>query len=268
MMNEVKGIVFDIRRYSTHDGPGIRTTVFFKGCPLRCLWCHNPESQECAPQILPKKLRMGNKTLSSKEWCGREVTPEEIMKEVERDRPFYDESGGGITFSGGEPFLQADFLLALLKKCRRSGLHSCVDTCGYVDSGCLQEIAPWIDLFLYDIKVMDPEAHRLHTGVDNELILNNFRILLRQRRPLFLRFPLIPGYTDVPENIDRIAALAKEVDGCPQISILPYHSMFEDKNRRLGRHSPGISIPSPAKGQVDAVMDRFAQFGWKTHLGG
>lgn len=267
-MRGVKGIIFDIRRYCTHDGPGIRTTIFFKGCPLRCRWCHNPESQEGEPLLLPKKIRMGSKTFPTNEWCGKELTVAEILEEAERDRPFYDESGGGVTFSGGEPFLQPEFLLALLMECRRRKLHGCVDTCGYVDSRCLQEIAPWVDLFLFDIKVIDPTAHRAYTGKDNEVIVDNLRILLRDNYPIVLRFPLIPGYTDSPENIDQIAALINDSVRRPLISILPYHSMFEDKNRRLGRTPSGISIPIPSPDQINTAIERFARFGLKTHLGG
>jgi pyruvate formate lyase activating enzyme len=267
-MSEVKGIVFDIRRYSTHDGPGIRTTVFLKGCPLRCCWCHNPESQECEPFRISKKVRIGTTILTMEDWCGRKMTVREVLEEAERDRPFYEESGGGVTFSGGEPFLQPEFLLAALRECRRRSLHTCVDTCGYVDFQLLQDITPWIDLFLFDLKIIDSASHRLHTGEDNEVILRNLRHLLADKRTVTVRFPLIPGYTDDRDNIDQIATLILNINNSTEISVLPYHSMSEDKYRRLGKTSIRIPGQSPSQEQIDRVVERFHRLGLKVKVGG
>lgn len=223
------GIIFDVKRFSIHDGPGIRTTVFFKGCPLACLWCHNPESQSRAPQIMLRPSRCiacgacvdecaegaitwnGGGVLTNRALCtscgvctqacvaearelvGRKVTTAEIMAEISRDLAFYDESGGGVTFSGGEPLLQADFLLELLRECKRQEIHTAVDTSGAASWAALAQIAPFVDLFLYDLKLMDEARHKAATGAGNRLILDNLGRLAATGAAIQLRVALIPG---------------------------------------------------------------------------
>ncbi len=255
-MPPCKGMLFDIEHGSFVDGPGIRTTVFFKGCNLRCAWCHNPESQSfsrekmffadqcigcgacktvcpspdvctlcgsCA-KICPKKA------ISI---CGREYTVEEVMEEILSDLAFY-QNGGGATFSGGECMLQQDFLLSLLKACKAAGIHTAVDTAGHVPWENFERILPYADLFLYDVKAMDPDLHRRYVGVDNTLILSNLRRLASQGAAILLRVPRIPGINDTEEEQSALAKLQKEL-GDPPMEILPYHAMGEHKYKALGR---------------------------------
>jgi pyruvate formate lyase activating enzyme len=265
---EDRGVVFDVRRYSVQDGPGIRTTVFFKGCPLRCLWCHNPESQEFQPFRVEKKLRLSGITIPSEEWCGREMTVVEVLAEVERDWPFYEESGGGVTISGGEPFAQPEFLGSLLAACRQRGLHTCVDTCGHIDPRWIQGLSPMIDLFLYDLKVMDAELHRQFTGVNNHLVLSNLRTLARNCQALIIRFPLIPGYTNRHGNLEAVASFVAGLPGKPAMHILPYHRIFEDKCRRFGLENRLAAAEPPTPEMLAAAADCFTHYGLSVQIGG
>jgi pyruvate formate lyase activating enzyme len=264
-----KGIIFDIKRYSIHDGPGIRTTVFFKGCPLSCPWCHNPESQLAQLQLMFWKdrcLRCGNCVLAcpnkaisvsnglpvtdpercrlcgtcvevcpakAREIVGKEVSVSEVMKEIEKDIIFYDESGGGVTFSGGEPFLQPGFLDDLLGACKNKGIHTVVDTSGYADTDDILRISEKIDIFLYDIKIMDREKHKRFTGVYNDLILKNMETLSSAGNRIFVRIPLVSGINDDLKNIRAIGEFVSRLNGVKEIDVLPYHKGGIEKSRRL-----------------------------------
>ncbi len=263
-----RGIIFDIRRYSVQDGPGIRTTVFFKGCPLRCVWCHNPESQEFKPVRIRRKLRLGSDDFAAEEWCGREVTVPQVLSEAERDWPFYEESGGGITFSGGEPFAQPEFLATLLDECRRRGWHTCVDTCGHAEGEWVRKLAPGIDLFLYDLKLIDPELHRRFTGAENDRILENLAILAGGGHSLVIRFPLIPGYTDSPANLEGVARFVARLPGRPAIHLLPYHRIFEDKCRRFARENRLGDTEPPQPEAIQAAANHFIRYGLTVQIGG
>lgn len=265
----MKGIVFDIQRMSVHDGPGIRTTVFLKGCPLRCLWCHNPESKHRRPELaFYENLCIGcgdcleacpNRchTLVDGEHridrtacvqcgacervctgalkiVGRESTVQEVMREVMKDVRFYKTSGGGMTVSGGEPLMQADFAIALLRAAKEEGLHTCVETAGHVQKEALMEAAPLVDLFLFDVKETDPERHREYTGVDNRRILENLFALDAAGRPLIMRCPIIPGLNDRDEHLKSVAELANRLNHVQAIHIEPYNSFGEGKSRSIG----------------------------------
>jgi pyruvate formate lyase activating enzyme len=291
MSASIHGRITEIQRFSIHDGPGIRTTVFLKGCPLHCWWCHNPETQHAAPQLAftaatciacgdcvaacPRGARsLGDLRAIDRSACvacgacatacpagalelvGREVTVGEVIAEVERDRPFYQQSGGGLTLSGGEPLLQADFAVGLLEAARAAGLHTCVETCSQVDPAVLDRVLPLVDLFLCDFKETDPERHRTWTGVGNQRILANLRRLHAAGAHLRLRCPIIPGLNDRAEHFAGIAALAGELAGIEGVEIMPFHRLGESKVDRFGLtglHQNLAVAPEPA--QVRAWID-------------
>lgn len=225
-MDALTGIVFDLQRASLHDGPGLRTTVFLKGCPLRCAWCHNPESQGLAPEA----------GLSGKVY-GRPMTVEEVMAVVRADRAFYETSNGGMTLSGGEPTVQFNFCRALLAAARDEGIHTCLDTCGYVSRNRLLELVPLVDLFHYDYKLEDRHAHERWTGVDNRLIKRNLHALIDRGARIILRCPIIPGVNDTPEHEEALAAWEAH-EGIESVERLPYHATGNAKYADLGRTEP------------------------------
>ena len=267
----MKAVIFDIERNSYVDGPGIRTTVFFKGCNLRCAWCHNPESQSPVPQMMLYKSRCtgcgkckdkcpnalkkcelcGNCATycphDAREICGKEYTVDEVLNIILRDKALYQNSGGGVTFSGGECMLQIDFLAEILQACRKNGIHTAVDTAGNVPYGYFERIIPYTDLFLYDVKCLDNDKHKYYTGVENTLILNNLKKLLTSNRPLWIRIPLIPTVNDSQEELMAIKSFL-ELYGTPEkIELLPYHEMGLHKYDAIGRTAQIFSVPSKEK---------------------
>ena len=275
----MKAIIFDIERNSNVDGPGIRTTVFFKGCNLHCVWCHNPESQSANPQMMfyrnkckgcgkckekcPHSLEAcelcGNCTLycpnDAREICGREYTVEEVLKEILKDKVFYDTSGGGVTFSGGECMLQIDFLEQILKECKKNGIHTAVDTAGHVPYGNFQKILPYTDLFLYDIKCLDSEKHKQYTGVSNELILTNLQKLLREKASVYIRIPIVPSINDSTEEMKKIREFLDACAPIERIELLPYHAMGEHKYSAIDNKAMLFSVPDENK--MKALRDIF-----------
>ena len=262
-----KAIFFDIQRNSFVDGPGIRTTVFFKGCNLKCAWCHNPESQSAKPQMMfykdkctgcgkcksvcPYHLEQcelcGKCTLycpvDARKVCGKEHTVDEVLKEVLKDQAFYETSGGGVTFSGGECMLQIDFLAEILKKCKENGIHTAVDTAGHIPFESFEKILPYTDLFLYDIKIFDSQKHKQYVGVSNELILENLKKLFERKAKLWIRIPIIPDVNDSIEEIQKIKDFLK-TNGTPEkIELLPYHAMGENKYRAIGKEPQIFKTP-------------------------
>ena len=283
------GIVFDIRRYAIHDGPGIRTTVFLKGCSLSCAWCHNPEGQSRGVEALIRENRCircgacvdacghGAATWSeagpvtdrslcaacgdcaavcyadARELVGREMTAEEVVAEVARDEPFYARSGGGMTLSGGEPLLQPAFAAALLARARERGVHTALDTCGYAPWETFDRVRGDVDLFLYDVKLLDDERHRRFTGVSNAPILANLRSLSARGHAIVLRVPVIPGVNDDPANLEALAALAGELPHLARVDLLPYHHIGADKYARLDRAYPLPDAAPPPAGRMAAI---------------
>ncbi len=289
------GTILRVARYAIHDGPGIRTTVFLKGCPLRCAWCHSPESQDAAPEFMPlpdRCIRCGSCTAAcphgvlpaaladsaapagcttcaacteacptgARELVGHPMTVDALVALVERDRIFYDESGGGVTFSGGEPLLQPEFVLEAAADCRASGIHVAVDTCGHADPEALIAVAREVDLFLFDLKTVDEAAHRRFTGVSNDLILSNLERLATIHPRVIVRFPLIPGVNDADENVKEIGALLASFR-LTRVDVLPYHRAGLAKYHRL--HQPyGLeAIEPPSAAQVAGVVKRLESFG-------
>ena len=264
----LKATIFDIERNSYVDGPGIRTTVFFKGCNLRCAWCHNPESQSPKPQMMfyknkctgcgkckekcPNHLEScelcGKCTIycprDAREICGKEYTVDEVMREILKDKVFYENSGGGVTFSGGECMLQIDFLEEILKVCMENGIHTAVDTAGHVPYEYFERILPYTNLFLYDVKCYDSEKHKKYTGVRNELILENLKKLLATGKSVWVRIPIIPTVNDTVEESQRIKAYISSCGKPEKIELLPYHAMGEHKYAAINRESHMFPIPS------------------------
>ena len=255
----VKGTVFNIQRFCVNDGPGIRTTVFLKGCPLSCVWCHNPESQRFEPEILFYKDKCTGcgrcKCVTAadrdfvcfngaKEICGKTVSANEVTAEVLKDKPFYKNSGGGVTLSGGEPLAQYDFSLELLKKAKENGIHTAIETCGYAEKSKILEIAKYVDLFLFDCKETDPELHKEYTGFDNKIILDNLKALSDAGSKIILRCPIIPGFNDRAEHFKGISEISGKLSGIEHIEVEPFHPLGESKYSALGREVADIPVPS------------------------
>ena len=287
-------LVFDIQRFSIQDGPGIRTTVFLKGCPLSCGWCHNPESQAPGREVMTLEHRCircgahlevcpGGDNRSGCTTCGRcvEACPtgarqmagrpyeiEELTRIVLQDRPFYEESGGGVTFSGGEPLLHPEYLAAALEAARAHGLHTAVDTCGFASPGDLLAVARHTDLFLYDLKLIDPERHRQHTGVSNTIILQNLERLAREHGNLWIRIPVIPGVNDDDAAAGDAAAFLAPLPGIREVHLLPYHLTGETKFARLGRSYSLAGTPVPTAERMHTLAGIYEDQGLVTRIVG
>jgi pyruvate formate lyase activating enzyme len=256
-VDRIKGIIFDIKRFAIHDGRGIRTTVFFKGCPLNCRWCHNPESRE-----------KGIEENGAKETPGEKVSVKQVMTEIEKDTLFYDESSGGVTFSGGEPLMQLHFLKALLTESKEKEIHTILDTCGYASPKTFDSIIDNVDLFYYDLKLMDENRHLKYTGVSNRQIKKNLKTLSLKRKNVVIRFPIIPGITDDRENITEMIAFISALKGIEEIDLLPYHKTAAEKYKRFGMEYQLISLNPPTKNRMEVLKHNFEKYGFKVKIGG
>jgi len=300
-MDEVKnsclGLIFDVQRYSIHDGPGIRTTVFFKGCPLRCWWCHNPEGIDSGKELMYfeyKCLHCGTCAhvcpmgaiefdgipIIRRSMCiacgscsaacpsdalkliGKEYTVGELMKEIERDVLYFDNSGGGITFSGGEPLYQHEFLLEVLKECKKIDIHRTLDTSGFAPQGVLASVADYVDLFLYDLKLIDEKEHIKYTGVSNAQIKENLRFLVDYGRAkdVIIRFPVIPEITDTADNVEALAEFISSIKGLKEIDLLPFHDISEKYNR-LDKDYKMTVHKSPSRERLMEIKRKFEAIG-------
>ena len=252
--------VFEIKRFAVHDGDGIRTTVFFKGCPLRCVWCHNPEGLTATPQIAHyahKCIGCGEckKQGFTPEDClgdakvfyGKQVTVEELLPTLLEDKDFYETSGGGVTLSGGECLMQADFCAELLKKLKENEIHTAVDTCGFVSRASFDKVLPYTDVFLYDIKAFDEDAHIRCTGQSNKIILENLRYLDSMEKNIEIRIPYVPDYND--DQIEQMATLLATLSHVTKVRVLPYHNYARSKYNALG-----MPDRSPTKLPTDAEI--------------
>jgi pyruvate formate lyase activating enzyme len=299
------GWVFDIKRYSIHDGPGIRTTVFLKGCALRCLWCHNPESIHPGPELMHWPARCvrchacvkacptgalsadaSGAVAVDRAKCdhcgkcadaclydamqivGREMSVEDVLTEVEKDRVFYEQSGGGVTLSGGDPSVQAGFAEALLDALRSRGIRSALDTAGLSANGALERLARKADLILYDLKCVDDARHREFTGVSNATILANLERLAAAGPEIWVRVPLVDGVNDDDDNIRRTIAFLAALKTVRRVGLLPYHAGGLDKALRIGRGSDFRRFTAPPEGRIAAIEADFRQAGFDVRRGG
>jgi pyruvate formate lyase activating enzyme len=263
------GIVFRIKKYAIHDGPGIRTTIFLKGCPLACWWCHNPEGRNTEPQIIaPARGRDPSDSTTPPETIGRRMTVDHVMAQIVNDLIFYDESGGGATFSGGEPLMQPGFLADLLDRCRKEQVHTAVDTSGYAPADIFSGIAARADLLLFDLKLMDDAAHRAYTGVSNRPILENLEMAAHGGRPLRIRFPVIPGITDGEDNLRRVADFLDALDRVRNIDLLPFHRIADGKYGRLGLENRMKTTPPPSRDILARIAALFRGRGFSVSVGG
>jgi len=302
---EKKGLIFDIKKFAVHDGPGIRSTVFFKGCPLRCLWCHNPEGISAAAEVMvfssrclkgcrdclaacPRgalgKNRRGivlNRALcdgcgacakacpaEALQMAGRSLSSGEVMAELSKDEPFYKDSRGGVTFSGGEPMQRPGFLRELLERCRRQNFHTAVDTSGHAPFAAFEQILPLTDLLLFDLKIVDEEAHMRLTGVSNRLLLDNLRKLSRSGCSLAVRVPLVPGCNDAASDLEQLADLVASLPGSHPVHLLPYHRGYSGKLKRLGMAAPLAATLPPATAAVNRARELFLDHGLTVQIGG
>jgi len=249
--------IFNIQGFSIHDGPGIRTTVFFQGCPLQCAWCHNPEG---IPQYLESKDLYNGHTVIKK------YSLEQLMEEIMKDRAFYDESGGGVTFSGGEPLMQTEFLLEALKKLREEGIHTAVDTSGYAPTDIFSEVMTLADLILFDLKISDKKKHELYTGTGNSLIHKNLKQLVESGIPFRIRIPLVSSITDDDENLEGIGNLLSGYQNI-EIDLLSFHNLGKGKQDKMGIKNQHL-LAAPDSKRVEYIRNKFKAMGFTVNLGG
>ena len=303
-MEVENSIIFAIKRYALHDGPNIRTTIFFKGCPLGCHWCHNPEGIEqdisiislldkyvgcsdclenCPERALTLSPKGINRNIEACSLCGNcvDICPalvheatgwktdvEQLMREIKKDLPFFDQSGGGVTFSGGEPLMQPDFLLKLLQECGKLDIHRAVDTSGFAPTATLMTIAEQTDLFLFDLKHMDSGKHQFYTGVPNELILHNLKALSAAGHQINARIPLIPDVNDDEVNIRATGFFLSTCPAVQSVDVLPYHPCAKAKYKKLGFDYQGKKMLVPRNEQINNVVSLLSEFGLNVRIGG
>ena len=282
----VEPLIFDIKRYAINDGPGIRTTLFLKGCPLHCVWCHNPESWSAEPQELFKQskcIRCGtclqpdfqvdDCPTMAREICGRAYTMDELMGEVEKERTIMEDSGGGVTLCGGEPLMHPDYALEILRELGRRGFHRAVDTSLYARQEVVDAVAAECELLLIDLKLMDSEKHRLYTGVGNEQILENIRRVAASDTTYWIRIPLIEGINADEENIEATARFlsSSTIRHLPSVvNLLPYHDVGKDKHRRMGStfNPQGYPMAPPTDDVLQRCQQQLAVHGLHVVIGG
>lgn len=266
----MEGLIFSIKKYSIHDGPGIRVTFFFKGCPLNCIWCHNPEGISPVPETVILKRTVGGKEISRTEELGRYYSVDELVEIADKERIFINQSGGGVTFSGGEPLMQAGYLLEALKTFKEKDYHTAVDTSGYSPAESMKAIIPYTDLFLFDLKHTDDLKHSSLTGVSNSRIKENWQILVDSGKDLIIRIPVIPGLNDSPDSLEAMKRfiLGTKANSLKQINLLPYHRTGSSKYKRLDIPYRMSDVRAPSRLRMKEIKGYFDSTGIKVKIGG
>lgn len=302
-MSKTSGVIFDIKKFAVHDGPGIRTTVFMKGCPLNCIWCHNPEGiniskeiiyydfkclncQKCV-QICPndaiykkddkfvtidQKCDICQKCIevcptSSRQIIGQDISVEKLISDIERDFIYFDSSSGGVTFSGGEPFMQPDFLKQILLECKNRDIHTAVDTSGYVRLEIFEKIIDNVDLFLYDLKLLDDKKHKFYCGTSNSLIKSNLKKLTQLKKDAIIRYSVIPNITDTDENVKLFIDFISNLKNICEVDLLPFHNVSE-KYVRLGKEYKMNDTKSPSNNTLRLIQKNLEDNGFYVKIGG
>jgi pyruvate formate lyase activating enzyme len=266
----MKGLIFSVRRYSIHDGPGIRVTFFMKGCPLKCRWCHNPEGISPFPEMVIQTNKIGEREFSKNEEVGTYYSVEDILEIIDKEKVFFKQSKGGITFSGGEPMLQVEFLLEALKECKKNGYHTAVDTSGYSSADNYRSIIPFTDLFLFDIKHLDDVKHIESTGVSNTGIIENYRHLLESGKDIMVRIPVIPGFNDDTDHLERLKNFisSTKTASLKRINLLPFHKTGSSKYKKFNFPYLMEGIIPPDEEKMQKIKELFMETGIKVKIGG
>lgn len=266
----MQGLIFSVKKYSIHDGPGIRVTFFMKGCPLKCMWCHNPEGISPFPESVRYTRRIGGKEFSGMEEVGKYYSVDNILEILEKERVFINHSKGGVTFSGGEPLMQAEFLLDSLKACKAAGYHTAVDTSGYSPRENYVAIMPFTDLFLFDIKHLDESKHIESAGVSNRGILDNYKLLLESGKDIMVRIPVIPGINDDQDHMERVKSfiLSTKNTSLIKINLLPFHKIGSSKYKRFNIPYRMGAVEAPSKEKMNEMKEFFLETGIKVKIGG
>jgi len=266
----MKGLIFNIKRYAIHDGPGIRVTFFMKGCPLSCWWCHNPEGISPEPEEITQVNRVGEREFSKKETAGKYYEVDEIIEILEKERIFIERSDGGVTFSGGEPMLQSGFLLEALTACKNIGYHTAVDTSGHFPESNLKNVLPFTDLFLFDLKHLDQGKHSHYTGVSNKILIENLHKIVDSGTEIMLRIPVIPGINDDTGHLDGLKEFINDIkaENIKTISLLPYHKAGTAKYRKFNRENRMEAVIPPSQQRMNELKEFFSDTGIKVKIGG
>jgi pyruvate formate lyase activating enzyme len=266
----MKGIIFSVKRYAIHDGPGIRVTLFMKGCPLSCWWCHNPEGISPFPVVTEQVDRIGEKEFRKNETVGIFYEAKDIISILDKERVFINQSGGGVTFSGGEPLMQFEFLLETLQECRAAGYHTAVDTSGYASADLFEKIFPFTNLFLFDIKHLDSQKHSEYTGQPNDIILKNYYLIATSGCDFMVRIPVIPGFNDDMEHLERLKQYIFNISNekLKMINLLPYHKIGTSKYKRFNIPNRMGNIEQPSAARMNELKAFFSDGGVKVKIGG
>lgn len=253
----MKGFIFDIRSFSVHDGPGLRTTIFFKGCPLRCLWCHNPESWHLGIEKIRRKKTLNGKFFSVVEDIGYEITIDELITKISQDIPFFENSGGGITLSGGEPLMQPDFCKTILERAAKCEIHTALDTSGFASEKTFAAVAIHAKMILFDLKLFENQIHQQFTGQKNDVILKNLQWISQQQIPIIIRIPLIQNITDTDENLCFLQKLIEQTPHIERVDLLPYHYAARSKYENMNLDYSLINMESYPKEKAEIIKEKF-----------
>ena len=266
----MKGLIFSVKRYSIHDGPGIRVTFFMKGCPLSCWWCHNPEGISPEVETVEQIEKVGKMEFRKTEEAGKYYSADDILEILDKERIFINNSNGGVTFSGGEPMLQTEFLSEALKACKANGYHTAVDTSGYSSADNFKTVVPFTDLFLFDVKHLNDNLHSEYTGASNMLILENLRLLLSIGRDIIIRIPVIPGINDDNDHLENLREfiINNKNENLKKISLLPYHKTGSSKYKKFRIPYRMGDVQQPSRQRMNELKEFFSETGIKVKIGG